>query len=84
MRKTIQELREKRGETRATLAAATGASLDEVTAWEFGQAEPGVFHLRRLTEHFGVDDADINLQPHRSPTFGEKVRDALAKERPCA
>jgi transcriptional regulator with XRE-family HTH domain len=77
MPKTIQELREDRGESRADLAAATGAALHEVTAWELGQAEPGVFHLRRLAEHFGVRDDQINLEPNRPPTLGEQLRDAL-------
>jgi transcriptional regulator with XRE-family HTH domain len=73
MKQTIQELRENHGESRADLAAATDASLDEVTTWELGQAEPGVFHLRRLTEHFGARDDQINLRPNESPSLGERV-----------
>jgi transcriptional regulator with XRE-family HTH domain len=79
MRKTIQELREGRGESRADLAAAIGVTLSELTDWEMGKAEPGVARMRLLTEHFGVRDDQINLAPHRSPTLGEQLRDALTK-----
>jgi transcriptional regulator with XRE-family HTH domain len=63
MKQTIQELREARGESRADLAAAIGVTLDEVTAWELGQAEPGISRMRILTQHFGVRDDQIDLGP---------------------
>jgi transcriptional regulator with XRE-family HTH domain len=77
MRKTIQELREARGESRADLATAIGVTLDEVSDWEMGRAEPGLTRLRVLTEHFGVGDDQINLRPGQPPTLGEQVADAF-------
>jgi transcriptional regulator with XRE-family HTH domain len=77
MWKTIQELREERGESRSDLAAALGVTLDELTNWELGRAEPGVARMQLLTEHFGVRDDQINLQPHRDPSLGEQLKDAL-------
>ena len=79
MRKTIQELREERGESRSDLAAAVGVTLSELTDWELGKAEPGVARMRLLTEHLGVRDDQINLEPTRPPTVGEQLRDALTK-----
>ena len=73
MTKTIQQLREARGESRADLAAAIGVTLDEVTDWEMGRAEPGLTRVRILTEHFGVRDDQINLRPGQPPTLGERV-----------
>ena len=73
MRKTIQELREARGESRAHLAAAIGVTLDELTDWEMGRAEPGFTRLRILTEHFGVRDDQINVTPGQTPTLSEQV-----------
>ena len=77
MRKTIQELREGRGESRAELATALGVTLDEVTDWEMGKAESGLSRLRVLTEHFGVRDDQINLRPGQPPTLGEQVADLI-------
>jgi transcriptional regulator with XRE-family HTH domain len=77
VRKTIQELRDARGESRPDLAAAIGVTLDEVTAWEMGRAEPGVSRLRVLSEHFGVRDDQINLKPGQAPTLGERLADAF-------
>jgi transcriptional regulator with XRE-family HTH domain len=64
MMKSIQELREERGETRMQLAAAIGVSLDEVTDYELGEAEPSVTRLRALAEHFGVAETEIDLRPN--------------------
>jgi transcriptional regulator with XRE-family HTH domain len=77
MRKTIQELREARGESRADLAAAIGVTLDEVTDWEMGRADPGLTRVRILTEHFGVRDDQINLRPGQPPTLGEQVAEVF-------
>ena len=77
MWKTIQELREEQGESRSDLAAAIGVTLSELTDWELGRAEPGVTRVRLLTEHFGVRDDQINLEPHRDPSLGEQLKDAL-------
>jgi transcriptional regulator with XRE-family HTH domain len=79
MWKTIQELREERGESRSDLAAALGVTLDELTNWELGTAAPGVARVRLLTEHFGIRDDQINLEPSRTPTLGEQLRDALTE-----
>ena len=77
MRKTIQELREGRGESRAELATALGVTLDEVTDWEMGKAEPGLSRLRVLTEHFDVRDDQINIKPGEPPTLGERVAEVF-------
>jgi transcriptional regulator with XRE-family HTH domain len=75
--KTIRELREARGESRSDLAAAVGVTLSELTEWELGRAQPGIARMRLLSEHFGVRDDQINIEPHRPPTIGEQLRDAL-------
>ena len=77
MRKTIQELREERSESRADLAAALGVTLDEVTDWELGTAEPGLSRMRTLTEHFGVRDEQINLRPADPPSISDRLADAF-------
>jgi len=79
MRKTIQELREERGESRSDLAAAVGVALLECTDWELGRVEPRVARMRFLAEHFGVRDEQINVEPNRPPTIGEQLRDALTE-----
>jgi transcriptional regulator with XRE-family HTH domain len=75
MTRTIQELREERGESRSDLAAALGVTLNEVTAWELGQAEPGISRMQTLTEHFGVRDDQINLRPADPPSLGDRLAD---------
>ena len=80
MPKTIRQLREERGESTMQLASVLGATLQDVHDLETGVASPSVERLRRLTEHFGVDETDINLEPNRAPTLGEQIRDALTEE----
>jgi len=75
--KTIRQLREERSESAMELAQVLGVTLQDVYDLETGVASPSVERVRRLTEHFRGDDADINFQPHRSPTLGEQIRDAL-------
>jgi transcriptional regulator with XRE-family HTH domain len=67
MKRTIQELREARGESRSDLADVLGVTLNELTEWELGRAQPGVARMRALTEHFGVRDDQIKLEPGRPP-----------------
>ena len=67
MKHTIQQLREARGESRETLAAALGTSVEEVTAWELGRAEPTITYLTALTTHFDVRDDQINFRPQDPP-----------------
>ena len=73
MKKTIQQLREERGESRAQLAQALGVMPDDVAAWEAGTAEPRVSRLRALTEHFGVRDDQINLRPHEASSIANRL-----------
>jgi transcriptional regulator with XRE-family HTH domain len=79
MPKTIQQLREERGESRSGVAAAVGVMLSEFTEWELGRAQPGVARMRLLTDHFGFRDDQITLEPNRPPTIGEQLRDALTE-----
>ena len=73
MPRTIQELREERGESRSDLATAIGATLNEVTEWEMGRAEPGISRMRILTEHFGVRDDQITLRPRESSSIVDRL-----------
>jgi transcriptional regulator with XRE-family HTH domain len=77
VRKTIQELREERGESQPQLAEAIGVTPDDVAAWEAGVAEPTISRLRVLTEHFGVRNDEINLRPGDPPSFGDRLADAF-------
>ncbi len=63
MKKTIQELREERGESRTQLAQALGVTPEDIAAWEAGTAEPRISRMRALRQHFGVRDDQINLRP---------------------
>jgi putative transcriptional regulator len=77
MKKTVRQLREDRGQSQMQLAETLGATLQEVQDLETGIASPSVERLRRLTEHFGVDETAIDLEPHRPPSLGERVVEAL-------
>jgi transcriptional regulator with XRE-family HTH domain len=77
MTKTIRQLREERSESEAQLAAVLGATLQDIQDLEQGIASPSVERLRLLTEHFGVRDDEIDLEPYRPPSRGERLADAL-------
>jgi transcriptional regulator with XRE-family HTH domain len=77
VRKTIQQLREERGESQSQLAKAIGVTTEDVAAWEAGVAEPTISRLRVLTEHFGVRNDQINLRPGDPPSFGDRLADAF-------
>jgi transcriptional regulator with XRE-family HTH domain len=73
MRKTIQELREARGESRMQLATALGVKTSDVAEWEAGTAEPRISRLRALTEYFGVRDDQINLRPKEASSIADRL-----------
>ena len=73
MKRTIQQLREARGESRSDLATAVGVTLDEVTDWEMGRGEPTISRMRALTEHFGVRDDQINLRPRDDSSMADRL-----------
>ena len=73
MKRTIQELREDRGESRSDLAVAIGVTLQVVTDWEGGRAEPRITRMRAITEHFGVRDDQINLRPGQSRSLTDRL-----------
>ena len=75
MKRTIQHLREDRGESRADLADVLGVTVGEVTDWERGMTEPTISRLRLLTEHFGVRDDQIDLEPGHPPTVADRLAD---------
>jgi transcriptional regulator with XRE-family HTH domain len=77
--KTIQELRQERGESQQQLAEALSATPHDIQDLETGVASPSLERLRLLTEHFGVRQEDINLEPQRPRTIGEHLRDALTE-----
>jgi transcriptional regulator with XRE-family HTH domain len=79
MTKTIRQLRQERGESQHELAEALGAALLEVQDLEEGIASPSVTRVRLLTEHFGVREEDIDLEPSRLPSLGEQVLDAITE-----
>ena len=80
MKKTIQQLREERGESQLQLAQALDATLTDITDLEDGIASPSVTRLRHLADHFGVREENIDLEPHRAPSLGEQVVDVLTEE----
>ena len=73
MQRTIRELREDRGESRADLAKALGVPLQTIMDWELGQTEPTISRLRTLTEHFAVRDDQIKLRPGDPPSIAERL-----------
>jgi transcriptional regulator with XRE-family HTH domain len=77
MKKTIRQLREERGESAMQLADALDTTLQDIQDLEQGIASPSVERLRLLTEHFGVRDDEIDLEPHRPPSLGERLGVAL-------
>ena len=77
MKQTIRQLREARGESETQLAEVLGATLQDIQDLERGIASPSVERLRLLTEHFGVDETAIDLEPQRLPSLGERLVDAL-------
>jgi transcriptional regulator with XRE-family HTH domain len=79
MPKSIRQLRQDRGQSQQQLADALGATLAEIRDFESGVASPSVTRLRLMTEHFGVREEDINLEPYRAPTLGERLREALTE-----
>jgi transcriptional regulator with XRE-family HTH domain len=77
MTKTIRQLREERGESELQLADALSATPQDIQDLERGIASPSVERLRLLTEHFGVRDDEIDLEPGHEPSLGERLGDAL-------
>jgi transcriptional regulator with XRE-family HTH domain len=77
--KTIRQLRQERGESQQQLAAALGATVVEINDLEEGIASPSVTRVRLLTEHFGVSEEDIDLEPHRPPSLGEQLLNAMTE-----
>ena len=73
MKRTIQQLREERGESRSDIATAVGVTLNEVTDWEMGRGEPTISRMRALTEHFGVRDDQINLRPRDASSIADRL-----------
>jgi transcriptional regulator with XRE-family HTH domain len=76
MRKTSRELREARGASRSQVARALGVMPQTVVDGELGRSEPTIARFRALTEHFGVRDDQITLQPGQPPTLAERLADA--------
>jgi transcriptional regulator with XRE-family HTH domain len=77
VKRTIRDLREERGQSRAALAAALGVTLEDIVEWEMGKTEPTISRLRALTEHFGVRGDQINLRPGDPPSLGDRLAELL-------
>jgi ribosome-binding protein aMBF1 (putative translation factor) len=77
MWKTIRQLREERGESEMQLTDALSARPKDIQDLEQGISSPAVGRLRLLTEHVGVRDNGIGLEPDHEPSFGERLGDAL-------
>jgi transcriptional regulator with XRE-family HTH domain len=73
VRKTIQQLREARGESQTQLAQAIGVTPKDVAEWEAGTAEPRISRMRALTNHFGVRDDQINLRPTEASSLIDRL-----------
>lgn len=52
--KNIQTLRKERGVSQGDLAAALGVTVQAVSKWETGKANPDLFQLPRLADYFRV------------------------------
>jgi transcriptional regulator with XRE-family HTH domain len=79
VKKTIRQMRQERGESQSQLAEVLDATPSEMRDLEDGIASPSVTRLRLLTEHFGVHEEDIDLEPNRPPLLGERVAEALTE-----
>ncbi len=62
-RKTIRQLREERGWSRADLGRQLGLSQGSIVDWEHGLSHPRGRMLLRLAHLFGVDADDIAPSP---------------------
>jgi transcriptional regulator with XRE-family HTH domain len=65
MGRTLQQVRESRGESRMQLADALGVSVSEVTDWELGRIAPASAHRRALLAHFALTERDLEVGPPR-------------------
>jgi transcriptional regulator with XRE-family HTH domain len=61
----LREMREEKGITQEELAVKAGVSLDAVTRWERGVAEPGWTKLVAL-----ADALEVSLEAFRQPPTG--------------
>jgi hypothetical protein len=61
----------------SSLNAGARRTPKDIQDLEQGIASPSVERLRVQTEHFGVRDDDIDLAPHRPPSRGEWLGEAL-------
>jgi transcriptional regulator with XRE-family HTH domain len=73
MARTIQDLREERGESQHQLAEAIGVPVQHIDEWEQGVAEPTVSAFQALAAHFGVREDEINLRPGDDPSLAERL-----------
>ncbi len=76
-RHSIQHLREARGESRDDLAQALGVPTETVVDWETGKGAPTAEGIRRLVDHFGIHEQDLDLRPEHPPAFFEQIEDVF-------
>jgi transcriptional regulator with XRE-family HTH domain len=77
VRKTTQELREERSESRTQLVKALGVTPNDIAEWELCTAKPGISPMQTVAEHFGVRDAETSLKPGAPPTLDERLADTF-------
>lgn len=67
----IQSLRKKRSLSQGEVAERLHVSIQAVSKWETGKANPDLFHLPRLAELFGVSIDELFSIGLETPTAGE-------------
>jgi len=76
-RHSIQQLREAQGESQESLPAVIGVPSETVVDWETGKSEPTVERLRRLIDHFGIKEHELDLRPGHPRSVFERIEDLL-------
>lgn len=67
----IQSLRKKRSLSQGEVAEWLHVSMQAVSKWETGKANPDLFHLPRLAELFGVSIDELFSEGTETPAAGE-------------
>lgn len=77
---TIKRLRKRLGVSQESLAAALGVSMQAVSKWETGKANPDLFLMPKLAEYFRVD-IGVFFYGLPEPELPEEAEHLLEKNR---